>query len=136
MIVSTSPIRVRYAETDGMGVAYHANYFTWFEVGRVNLMDELGLPYRDLEKAGYRLPVLEAYAKYLRPTVFDDRLELHVFIRERPGVRMRIEYELRRGAELCLTGFTVHAFVNLQGEPVRPPAAVLAKMRSFFKPGN
>jgi len=133
MITSTSAIRVRYAETDMMGFAYHGNYFTWFEVGRVQLMDELGLPYRELEKRGYRLPVLEAHANFLRPTFFDDRLELLVTVRERPTARLRIEYELRRGPDLCLTGHTVHAFVNFQGEPVKPPADVLEKMRSFFR---
>jgi acyl-CoA thioester hydrolase len=135
MITSTTAIRVRYAETDMMGFTYHGNYFTWFEVARVNLMDELGMPYRELEKRGFRLPVLEAHAEFLRPTFFDDRLDLGVVIRERPTARLRIEYELRRGGELCLTGHTVHAFVNLEGEPVRPPADFLEKMRSFFKRG-
>jgi acyl-CoA thioester hydrolase len=134
VITSSSPIRVRYAETDGMGVTYHGNYLTWFEVGRVTMMDELGLPYRELEKQGYRLPVLEAHANYLRPTFFDDRLELRVFVRERPTARLRVEYELYRGKELCLTGHTVHAFVNLRGEPVKPPPEVLAKMRTYFTP--
>ena len=134
MITSTSPIRVRYAETDMMGLTYHGNYFTWFEVGRVQMMDELGLPYRELEKRGYRLPVLEAHANFLRPTFFDDRLALTVHIRERPSARLRIDYELHRASELCLTGHTVHAFVNLQGEPVKPPADVLAIMRGFFQP--
>jgi acyl-CoA thioester hydrolase len=136
MIISATPIRVRYAETDAMGVAYHANYLTWFEVARVNLLDELGLPYRELEKRGYRLPVLEVHANYLRPTFFDDRLEMRIRLRERPSVRLRIEYELYRGADLCLTGYTVHAFVNLRGEPVKPPADVLAKMREFFRPAK
>jgi acyl-CoA thioester hydrolase len=134
MITSATPIRVRYAETDAMGLTYHANYLTWFEVARVNLLDELGLPYRELEKRGYRLPVLEAHANYLLPTFFDDRLEMRLRLRERPTVRLRIEYELYRGADLCLTGHTVHAFVNLRGEPVKPPADVLAKMREFFRP--
>jgi len=133
MITSTTALRVRYAETDMMGFTYHGNYFTWFEVGRVNMMDELGLPYRDLEKRGYRLPVLEAHANFLRPTFFDDRLELLVTVRERPGARLRIDYELRRGSELCMTGHTTHAFVNHAGEPVRPPADVLEKMRNFFE---
>jgi acyl-CoA thioester hydrolase len=133
MISSTTVIRVRYAETDMMGLTYHGNYFTWFEVGRVQMMDELGLPYRELEKRGYRLPVLEAHANFLRPTFFDDRLELGVKVRERPTARLRVDYELHRAGELCLTGHTVHAFVNLQGEVVKPPADVLEKMRSFFR---
>jgi acyl-CoA thioester hydrolase len=133
MITSTAALRVRYAETDMMGLTYHGNYFTWFEVGRVQMMDELGLPYRELEKRGYRLPVLEAHANFLRPTFFDDRLELLTIVRERPGARLRIDYELRRAGELCLTGHTVHAFINHSGEAVKPPSDVLEKMRSFFK---
>jgi acyl-CoA thioester hydrolase len=136
MISSTTAIRVRYAETDMMGLTYHGNYFTWFEVARVNLLDELGMPYRELEKRGYRLPVLEAHANFLRPTFFDDRLDLRLFLRERPTASMRIEYELYRGPDLCLTGHTVHAFVNHEGQPVKPPADVLANMRSFFKAGG
>jgi acyl-CoA thioester hydrolase len=136
MITSTTAIRVRYAETDMMGLTYHGNYFTWFEVARVNLMDELGVPYRELEKRGYRLPVLEAHAQYLRPTFFDDRLELRLCMRERPTVRLRMDYELFRGADLCLTGHTVHAFVNLHGEPVKPPADVLTLLRKFFRAEN
>ena len=133
MISSSTAIRVRYAETDMMGLTYHGNYFTWFEVGRVQMMDDLGLPYRELEKRGYRLPVLEAHANFLRPTFFDDRLDLRVTVRERPTARLRVDYELHRAGELCLTGHTVHAFVNHQGEVVKPPADVLEKMRSFFR---
>ena len=59
MIVARTEIRVRYAETDKMGIVYHGNYLIWFEVGRIVLLDEIGLPYRDVEKAGFRLPVLE-----------------------------------------------------------------------------
>jgi acyl-CoA thioester hydrolase len=134
MITSTTVIRVRYAETDMMGLTYHGNYFTWFEVGRVQMMDELGLPYRELEKRGYRLPVLEAQANFLRPTFFDDRLDLRLEVRERPTARLRVDYELRREGLLCLTGHTVHAFVNRSGEPVKPPTDVLTTMRGFFKP--
>ncbi len=76
--------------------------------------------------------MLEAHANFLLPTYFDDRLELLTLVRERPTARLRIDYELRRSGELCLTGHTTHAFVNFQGEPVRPPADVLEKMRAFF----
>ncbi len=65
--VSLSRVRVRYAETDQMGVAYHGEYFAWFEVGRTDLLRELGLTYRELEADGLRLPVIEVQARYLRP---------------------------------------------------------------------
>ena len=80
MLYATTEIRVRYAETDKMGVVYHANYFVWFESVRIQLLDDLGLPYNDLEERGYFLPVLECRAKFLQPAHFDDRLTVTVAI--------------------------------------------------------
>jgi acyl-CoA thioester hydrolase len=121
MIQSRSAVTVRYAETDMMGVVYHANYLPWFEIGRATLLKELGVSYRKLEEEGFRLPVLEVSAKYLRPAVYDDTLEVTATVRERPHIRIRIEYEVRRGGELLATGSTLHAFVDREGRPVRPP---------------
>lgn len=133
MIQSRSQIVVRYAETDMMGVVYHGNYLPWFEVGRTTLLKELGLPYRQLEADGYRLPVLEVSAKYLRPAVYDDTLTIVTFLRERPLLRIRLEYEVRRGDELLATGHTVHAFIDREGRPVRPPAAATALFNAAFR---
>lgn len=132
MIVSRSQINVRYAETDMMGVVYHGNYLTWFEVGRTQLLRECGLVYRDLEAQGYRLPVVEVGAKYLRPALYDDAITVVTTLAEKPLLRIRLDYEVRRGDELLVTGFTVHGFINLQGEIVRPPAAFSEKMRELF----
>ena len=97
---TTSSVRVRYAETDKMGVVYHSNYLIWFEIGRTTLLKEIGLPYRELETAGFRLPVLEVTAKYLRPAVYDDVLTIITTMREKPLLRITLEYEVRRGEEL------------------------------------
>lgn len=132
MIVSRSQVTVRYAETDMMGIVYHANYLPWFEIARTTLLKEQGLPYRQLEEMGYRLPVLAVTAKYLRPAVYDDTLTLVARLREKPSLRIRIDYEVLRGDELLATGETQHAFVNLQGHPVRPPAVFVEKMRGLF----
>ena len=121
MIQSRVNVTVRYAETDMMGIVYHANYLPWFEVGRTTLLKEIGVPYRRLEEEGFRLPVLEVSAKYLRPAVYDDTVEIVTTIRERPLLRVRLEYEVRRGEELLATGTSVHAFVDTKGCPVRPP---------------
>ena len=134
MIRSVSPVTVRYAETDMMGIVYHANYLPWFEIGRTNLLKELGLPYRQLEADGYRLPVLEISAKYSRPALYDDALTIVTYLREKPLLRIRLDYEVLRGDELLATGESVHAFVDLQGRPVRPPASVVAVMSAAFKP--
>ena len=133
MIESRSQVVVRYAETDMMGVVYHGNYLPWFEVGRTTLLKELGLPYRQLEADGYRLPVLEVSARYLRPAVYDDTLTIVTFLRERPVLRIRLDYEVRRGDELLATGHTVHAFIDREGRPVRPPAAAAALFNAAFR---
>src|SRR5687768_17754441 len=83
MIESRTQVVVRYAETDMMGVVYHGNYLPWFEVGRTTLLKELGLPYRQLEADGYRLPVLEVSAKYLRPAVYDDTITIVTVLRDK-----------------------------------------------------
>lgn len=121
MIQSRVQVTVRYAETDMMGIVYHANYLPWFEVGRTTLLKEIGVPYRRLEEEGYRLPVLEVSAKYVRPALYDDTIEVVTTVTERPLVRIRITYEVRRGADLLATGTTLHAFVDREGRPVRPP---------------
>ena len=133
MIRCRANVTVRYAETDMMGIVYHANYLPWFEVARTQLLREQGFPYRQLEADGYRIPVLDVAAKFLRPALYDDVLEIIALIREKPSLRIRVEYEVRRGEELLVTGFTVHAFINKAGAPVRPPAYFTEKMRAVFK---
>ena len=132
MITSTTQLTVRYAETDRMGVVYHGSYIPWLEVGRTQLLKELGLPYRQLEESGFRLPVLEVSLKYLRPARYDDLVTIVTRLNERPLLRIRLEYEVRRGEELLATGYSVHAFIDLQGRPVRPPAAVVALFAAAF----
>jgi acyl-CoA thioester hydrolase len=132
MIESRIEITVRYAETDMMGVVYHGNYLPWFEVGRTTLLKECGLPYRELEAQGYLLPVIEVGTKYFRPAVYDDTVTVITRLNERPLLRIRLDYEVRRGDELLVTGFTIHGFINKSGEPVRPPAHFTEKMRALF----
>ena len=132
MIQSRTQVTVRYAETDMMGVVYHGNYLPWFEIGRTTLLREQGLPYRQLEEDGFRLPVLEVAVKYLRPAVYDDTVTIVTTMRERPLLRIRLEYEVYRGEELLATGSTVHAFIDRSGRPVRPPAAFSAPRAGLF----
>ena len=132
MIHSRAQVTVRYAETDMMGIVYHANYLPWFEVARTQLLREQGFPYRQLETDGYRIPVLEVSAKYLRPALYDDNLVIIATIREKPLLRIRLEYEVRRGEELLATGASCHAFCDLTGRPTRPPAAFVAHMNQLF----
>ncbi|MEZ5278184.1 MAG: thioesterase family protein [Opitutaceae bacterium] len=135
MIVSQAEVRVRYAETDMMGIAYHGNYLPWFEIGRTTLLREQGLPYAELEKLGYRLPVLEVNARYLRPALYDDILTIETNMKYRPFLRIRLDYRILRGDELLATGFTEHAFLNHQNQPVRPPPVFVTRMREIFTGG-
>jgi acyl-CoA thioester hydrolase len=132
MICSRTAVTVRYSETDMMGIVYHANYLTWFEIGRTNLLKEIGIPYRQLEAEGFLLPVLEVAAKYLRPALYDDTLTITTVMRERPILRIRLDYEVRRGEDLLATGSTVHAFVDREGHPVRPPGWVILRMNEVL----
>lgn len=132
MITTRAQITVRYAETDMMGVVYHANYLPWFEVARTQLLREQNFPYRQLEADGFRLPVLEVSAKYRRPAVYDDTITIVATIREKPLLRIRIAYEVLRGEELLATGESTHAFCDLHGRPTRPPAAFVARMNEVF----
>lgn len=121
MIESKSEIRVRYAETDMMGVVYHGSYLPWLEVGRTDMFRNEGLSYRKLEDDGYSLPVLSVAVKYHRPAVYDDLIQISVCLRERPRLRITLEYELKRGDELIATATTEHAFIDKSGYPTRPP---------------
>jgi acyl-CoA thioester hydrolase len=132
MIQSRVEITVRYAETDMMGIVYHGNYLPWFEIGRTTLLKENGLSYRDLEAAGYRLPVLEVAVKYLKPALYDDVVTVITTLTDKPLLRIQLSYEVRRGEELLATGQTSHAFIDRTGRPVRPPVNFTERMNELF----
>ena len=129
-VESRSTVRVRYAETDQMGVAYHGHYFAWFEVGRTDLLRNLGVTYRDLETGGIRLPVIEAHARFLRPARYDDVLDIHTRVTSLGRVRIAFEYEVRRdGVDAPLaTGSTAHAAVDHEGRPHRLPEEIRRRL--------
>jgi acyl-CoA thioester hydrolase len=119
----STTVRVRYAETDQMGIAWHGEYLAWFEVGRTDLLRGCGCTYRELEAQGLRLPVIEVQARYLRPALYDDVLEIHTRLTAVGGARVSFDYEVRReGIEGPLaTGSTSHAAIDLRGRPRRIP---------------
>lgn len=123
---STSRVRVRYAETDQMQVAYHANYFVWFEIGRTDLLRTLGWSYREMEAAGFQLPVIQAHCSYHRPARYDDEIEIRTTGGLLTPVRMQFDYEAVRQADGLVTasGRTVHAAVTPEGRPCRLPARI------------
>ena len=123
---SVSMLRVRYAETDKMGVVYYANYFVWFEVGRADLLRSLGWTYREMELAGVSLPVIEAHCEYHRPARYDDELEVRTEGRMLSPVRMEFNYDVvrRDDRSLAASGRTVHAALDPDGRPCRLPERI------------
>jgi acyl-CoA thioester hydrolase len=124
---STTTVRVRYAETDQMGVVYYANYFVWFEVARTDLLRAMGWTYREMEASGVLLPVIEAQCDYRRPTRYDDEVDIRTQARIASPVRMEFTYEVGvRGAEAPVAaGRTRHAAVDRDGKPCRLPDRIL-----------
>jgi acyl-CoA thioester hydrolase len=124
-------VRVRYADTDRMGIAYYANYLVWFEVGRTEWLRDSGSTYRELEQAGVLLPVVEAHCEYRRPARYDDEIEVSTTASLLTHVRLRFDYEVwRLGEDTPLaTGYTVHASLDPAGRPCRLPPPVREMLR-------
>jgi len=120
-------MRVRYAETDRMGVVYYANYLVWFEVGRTEWLRETGWSYREMERDGVSLPVIEAHCEYRQPARYDDEMEVRTRATRLTPIRIRFDYEVVRAADgtIAAVGHTVHASLDVNGRPCRLPPRVL-----------
>jgi acyl-CoA thioester hydrolase len=126
MAISTTTIRVRYAETDQMSLVYYANYFVWFEVARAELLRHHGWTYREMEGAGVMLPVIDAQCEYLRPARYDDEIEIRTEGLIVSPVRMSFTYQVRANGRdgLVASGRTLHAAVDRNGRPCRLPERI------------
>lgn len=125
-VTATTRVRVRYAETDKMGVVYYANYFVWFEVGRCELLRTLGWSYRDLEAEGVTLPVTEASCRYHASAQYDDELDVETDGTLVSPVRLAFDYRVVRADDrrTIVTGRTIHAALAPTGRPCRLPERV------------
>jgi acyl-CoA thioester hydrolase len=110
--VSTVRIRVRYAETDQMGVAHHANYLVWCEEARTDHMRALGVNYRELEQSGIRLPVIDASVRYRAPAHYDDLLDVRCWVRNTSSRFVEFGYAVEREAALLATAATTLVAVD------------------------
>lgn len=129
---SISRVRVRYAETDQMGIVYYANYLIWFEVGRTDLLRLAGWSYREMEAEGFALPVVEAHCEYRQSARYDDELDIVTTGAILSAVRVKFEYQVVRaddGAALA-RGHTVHASLDTGGKPRRLPD----RIKGLFPP--
>ena len=129
--VSETQLRVRYAETDRMGVVYYANYLVWFEVARADLLRSMGWNYRDMEETGVLLPVIEAHCDYKAPARYDDEIVIRTEGWMRSPVRMEFAYRVTRKADgvVSAEGTTMHAAMGPDGRPCRLPD----RIREAFK---
>ena len=127
---SVSTLRVRYAETDKMGVVYYANYLVWFEVARADLLRSLGWSYREMEAEGFSLPVIEARCVYHASAKYDDEVEVRTTGAMLSPVRVQFTYQVVRASDSATlaTGVTVHATLDRAGRPRRLPA----RLRTLF----
>ncbi len=132
-VVSESRLRVRYAETDQMGVVYHANHFIWFEIGRVDFMRQLGFTYRDMERDhGCFIPVVDARCRYKAPARYDDEIIVRTHLRNVRESMIHFGYELLRAGdhELLAEGETMHMILDSEMKPAKLPEKYVKAFRS------
>ena len=129
----TTDIRVRYAETDRMGVVYYGNYFVWFEVARTEFFRAAGFSYRELEeKRGLRVMVVGASCRYRSPATYDDTLSVETWISGIKNTSLVFAYQVRRDSTLIATGETTHVFTDVNGKPIKIPGEISSALTSAF----
>ena len=120
-------VKVRYAETDQMGVVHHSIYPQYLEIARLNWLDTLGISYKSMEEEGIMLPVFELNLKYHKPVTFDENIRIETRLREEPNVKIIFDYSLyNEQGNLVTTGYTVLVFMDAKTrKPVRCPNYML-----------
>ena len=126
-----STLRVRYGETDKMGVVYHGNYLTYFEIGRTEFLRDVGLAYSELEETGYRLVVTEAGCRYRSAARYDDVLSIRTKITLLTRVTVRFEYRILRAELLVAEGHTLLACLDKAGRPSRLPGEISDSLKDW-----
>ncbi|GAB1442298.1 thioesterase family protein [Ignavibacteriales bacterium] len=134
MVKNRTTLRIRYADTDQMRFVYNGKYLEFFEVGRTELIRELGMSYKQFEESGFLLPVYDAYIRYHSPAFYDEVLEIESILATKPMAKLKIEYTIRVGERLIASGYTQHAFVSTKtGRPVRSPELFNKLFDEHFK---
>ena len=114
MYVDKTKLKVRYVETDQMGIVHHSNYYAWFEVGRTEYITQIGMTYKQMEEANIMLPVVESSCKYIQGAKYEDMLIIETFMHELNGAKVIFNYNVVRESDgkMLAKGSTTHAFVN------------------------
>jgi len=135
MLTHRTTCRVIYGDTDNMGVAYHANYLRWFEMGRTEMMRDLGLSYKEIEARGVYLPVAEVHCKFKAPAQYDDVLIIETVLDAdiKAGVKFNYTIFSEDGAKVLARGYTKHPCLNGEGRVVRPPEFIMAVLKKTGK---
>lgn len=130
MLKNKTTIRVRYSETDQMGVVYHGNYAQYFEIGRTELLRSTGVTYKYMEKNGVMLPVVSLSCNFKKSAVYDDQITITTVIKKTPSVKIEFDYEItNQDNQLICTGNTILAFINMNTKkPMRCPKYILEKL--------
>ncbi|TDT45489.1 acyl-CoA thioester hydrolase [Maribacter spongiicola] len=123
--------RIRYSETDQMGVVYHGNYAQYLELARVEWLRSLGISYKSMEEGGIMLPVISLSIKYLKPALYDDLITVKVILTKKPAVRIEFDYEiLNEAGDLLATANTVLVFMDMKRKrPTKCPQILLDKLK-------
>jgi len=130
-VTSETTLRVRYAETDRMGVAYYANYLVWFEVARADWLRARGWTYREMEASGVKLPVIEAHCEYARSAHYDEALTIRTTAALHSPVRLEFMYEvIKEDGTAAAKGHTMHAAIDDMGRPCRLPERVREEFKA------
>ena len=126
-------VRVRYAETDQMGVVYHGNYAQYFEMGRVEWLRNMGVSYKWMEENGVMLPVVSLTMNYKKPARYDDLLTVKTILKSQTSVKIEFDYEIyNENKELLTTGYSMLVFVDMKtGKPILPPSYVVEKITAL-----
>lgn len=134
MIETKTQLRVRYSETDKMGVVYHANYAQYFEVARTEMFRELNLPYDQMEANGVMLPLVDLYCRYYRPAHYDELLTIVTSVDEMPNVKIKFNYKIyNEKGDLLTDGYTTLVFVDMKtNKPTRMPNYVKDVVGKYF----
>ena len=135
MFTTSTQIRVRYAETDQMGVVYHSNFFPYFESARAESIRALGFTYADMEKLGVIMPVVEVHCRYLRPARYDDLLTIRTLLKELPThhkIEFHHEVFNEKDEQLAIGRIVLYFMEAMTMKKTTMPAALLEKIQPYF----
>jgi acyl-CoA thioester hydrolase len=135
MYINETKIKVRYVETDQMGIVHHSNYYAWFEVGRTEYITEIGMTYKDMEENHIMLPVVESSCKYIEGAKYEDIIIIQTFMQELNGAKVIFNYNVLRETDgkIIAKGSTTHAFVNEKFRVVNLKKANIVMWNRFQK---